>query len=96
VVQNVGAKRPIHYQEINVMEPGQEKWKSMYEFDTPVVRSTNLLSAYISCDEYLNVHADPHRQSGSPRNHCLVIKAHASFQRGRGAEDDGPSGIVIK
>jgi hypothetical protein len=37
VVQNVEAKRPLTYEEINVMEPGQEKWKSMYEFDTPVV-----------------------------------------------------------
>jgi hypothetical protein len=42
------------------MDPGQEKWKGVYEFDTPVVRSTNMLSAYIPCDEYLNVHADPH------------------------------------
>jgi hypothetical protein len=37
VVQNVNAKRPLQYKEINVMEPGQEKWKSVYEFDTPVV-----------------------------------------------------------
>jgi hypothetical protein len=37
VVQNVNAKRPLQYTEINVMEPGQEKWKSVYEFDTPVV-----------------------------------------------------------
>jgi hypothetical protein len=27
----------LTYHEINVMEPGQEKWKSLYEFDTPVV-----------------------------------------------------------
>ncbi|KAH3960446.1 glutaredoxin-like protein [Parastagonospora nodorum] len=37
VVRNVEAKRPLTYHEINVMEPGQEKWKSMYEFDTPVI-----------------------------------------------------------
>lgn len=37
VVRNVEAKRPLTYYEINVMEPGQEKWKSLYEFDTPVV-----------------------------------------------------------
>ncbi|KAF2472018.1 uncharacterized protein BDR25DRAFT_221209 [Lindgomyces ingoldianus] len=30
-------KRPFAYHEINVMDPGQEKWKSVYEFDTPVV-----------------------------------------------------------
>jgi hypothetical protein len=37
VVRSVEAKRPLTYHEINVMEPGQEKWKSLYEFDTPVV-----------------------------------------------------------
>lgn len=39
VVQNVKATRPFEYQEVNVMEPGQEKWKGVYEFDTPVVGS---------------------------------------------------------
>jgi hypothetical protein len=37
VVQRVQATRPLAYQEINVMAPGQEKWKRLYEFDTPVV-----------------------------------------------------------
>ncbi|KAF1941864.1 hypothetical protein EJ02DRAFT_325579, partial [Clathrospora elynae] len=37
VVQNVKAKRPLEYKEINVMDPGQDKWKEVYEFDTPVV-----------------------------------------------------------
>ena len=37
VVQNVHAKRPFEYDEINVMETGQEKWRNAYEFDTPVV-----------------------------------------------------------
>lgn len=37
VVRNVKAKRNFKYDEINVMELGQEKWKNVYEFDTPVV-----------------------------------------------------------
>ncbi|KAL1792200.1 hypothetical protein ACET3X_009951 [Alternaria dauci] len=37
VVQNVRAQRPFEYEEINVMESGHEKWKSLYEFDTPVI-----------------------------------------------------------
>jgi glutaredoxin len=37
VVQNVKAQRSFQYREINVMEAGQEEWKSVYEFDTPVV-----------------------------------------------------------
>ncbi|CAO2650326.1 Nn.00g016180.m01.CDS01 [Neocucurbitaria sp. VM-36] len=37
VVQEVNAKRPLEYREVNVMEPGQEKWRDVYEFDTPVI-----------------------------------------------------------
>ncbi|KAF1840727.1 uncharacterized protein K460DRAFT_380525 [Cucurbitaria berberidis CBS 394.84] len=37
VVHNVNTKRPLEYREINVMEPGQEKWRGVYEFDTPVI-----------------------------------------------------------
>ncbi|EMD61507.1 hypothetical protein GGP41_004110 [Bipolaris sorokiniana] len=37
VVHNVKAKRPLEYHEINVMEQGQDKWKGLYEFDTPVI-----------------------------------------------------------
>jgi hypothetical protein len=40
VVQKVKAQRPFAYQEVNVMAPGQERWKSLYEFDTPVVSFT--------------------------------------------------------
>jgi hypothetical protein len=36
-VHNVRKERNFEYKEINVMEPGQEKWKGVYEFDTPVV-----------------------------------------------------------
>jgi hypothetical protein len=42
VVQHVKSKRPLEYREINVMEPGQEQWKSLYEFDTPVVMLSTL------------------------------------------------------
>lgn len=45
VVQNVKAKRPLEYHEIDVMEPGQEKWKDVYEFDTPVVSAVKIYSA---------------------------------------------------
>lgn len=38
VVEKVRAQRPLVYHEINVMDPGQERWKELYEFDTPVVR----------------------------------------------------------
>ncbi|KAF2145603.1 uncharacterized protein K452DRAFT_221235 [Aplosporella prunicola CBS 121167] len=37
VLSNVWDKRPFEYTEINVMAPGQQKWKDVYEFDTPVI-----------------------------------------------------------
>ncbi|KAF2274530.1 glutaredoxin 2 [Westerdykella ornata] len=37
VVATVGKTTPFKYQEVNVMEPGQEKWRAVYEFDTPVI-----------------------------------------------------------
>ncbi|PVI07075.1 glutaredoxin 2 [Periconia macrospinosa] len=37
VVKNVQAHKGFAYKEIDVMEPGQEKWRSVYEFDTPVI-----------------------------------------------------------
>ncbi|RDL41976.1 Glutaredoxin-like protein [Venustampulla echinocandica] len=30
-------KRPFDYKEINVMKPGANGWKDLYEFDTPVI-----------------------------------------------------------
>lgn len=36
-LSNVWDSRPFAYKEIDVMVPGEEKWKDLYEFDTPVV-----------------------------------------------------------
>jgi len=36
VLSKVWEKRPFEYEEINVMAAGQDKWKAVYEFDTPV------------------------------------------------------------
>ena len=38
VMSKVWDRRPFEYTEIDVMAPGQTKWKNLYEFDTPVVR----------------------------------------------------------
>lgn len=38
VLSNVWDRRPFAYREIDVMTAGNEQWKDMYEFDTPVVR----------------------------------------------------------
>ena len=42
-LSNVWDQRPFDYKEVNVMAPGQDSWKNVYEFDTPVVCSRALL-----------------------------------------------------
>lgn len=37
VLSNVWDRRPFEYDEFDVMEAPHEKWKGLYEFDTPVV-----------------------------------------------------------
>ncbi|KAK4993961.1 hypothetical protein LTR66_001352 [Elasticomyces elasticus] len=37
VLSKVWDKRPFEYTEIDVMQSKEEKWKHLYEFDTPVV-----------------------------------------------------------
>jgi hypothetical protein len=45
VLGTVKQRTPFQYTEINVMEPGHEKWKAVYEFDTPVVSLCNLAAS---------------------------------------------------
>jgi len=44
VLSNVWDRRPFEYDEIDVMETSQEKWKALYEFDTPVVSAECMTS----------------------------------------------------
>ena len=37
MLNNVGKTRSFEYNEIDVMDPGEEAWKNAYEFDVPVV-----------------------------------------------------------
>lgn len=37
VVAQAERRREFEYKEVNVMDPGQQQWKELYEFDTPVV-----------------------------------------------------------
>ena len=45
VLSKVWDKRPFEYDEIYVMAGEQSSWKAVYEFDTPVVGRTRLLTA---------------------------------------------------
>lgn len=40
VLSQVWERKPFEYEEIDVMSPGQQHWKDLYEFDTPVVSLT--------------------------------------------------------
>jgi hypothetical protein len=87
----VNKTRPLQYKEINVMEQGQEKWKEVYEFDTPVV---SLLSSVLTA-EYLSGLPDPHRQSKCIWDDNLIVETHASLQRRGSHENDGRSRTII-
>jgi hypothetical protein len=39
VLGRVWDERPFEFREVDVMKAGQERWKALYEYDTPVVRS---------------------------------------------------------
>ncbi len=44
VLGNLGKKRSFEYNEVDVMATGQNQWKDLYEFDTPVVSIIEPLS----------------------------------------------------
>jgi len=37
LLQSLGKRRSFEYKEVDVMAPGQQEWKLVYEFDAPVV-----------------------------------------------------------
>ena len=41
VLSKIWDRRPFNYDEVNVMAAKQDKWKALYEFDTPVVGQTH-------------------------------------------------------
>jgi glutaredoxin len=83
VLSNVWDKRPFEYDEINVMEHSDQKWKNMYEFDTPVV--STLCAAFMFM--ILTVSLDSCRQSKGvqPIQHYeRGQETHAQIQGARG------------
>lgn len=37
VLKDIQSRRPFEYQEVDIKAPEMEKWKTLYEFDIPVV-----------------------------------------------------------
>lgn len=50
VLSKVWDRRPYEYDEIDVMASKQNKWKDIYEFDTPVVRIPVILRSFYDAD----------------------------------------------
>ena len=44
VVNKVAQKRSFDYNEVDVMASDQGQWRALYEYDTPVVGDSDLLS----------------------------------------------------
>lgn len=54
VLQIVAKKRSFDFNEIDIMLPGQNEYKDLYEFDTPVVRALLLFSRPIP--RFMSIH----------------------------------------
>lgn len=49
-IAKVQKKRPLDYSEIDVMAQGQQHWKDLYEFDTPVLHVQRVFYTYSKPD----------------------------------------------
>lgn len=76
-MQRVKKERNFAYTEIDVMQAGQEKWKSVYEFDTPVVRLTSMFS--VICNASRTNSLDPRRPFHDQLDFDLFAEADASL-----------------
>lgn len=66
VLSNVWDRRPFEYDEIDVMSPAHDKWKNVYEFDTPVVSLDFHISNRFSIAENpTKVHVDKTKENNS-------------------------------
>lgn len=91
VLSDVWNKRPFDYTESDVMTAGQERWRELYEFDTPVVRTASTPSTAHPADDL--VIPDPRREVVRRHRTCRdddsSAQAHASLQTGRSRAVDG-------
>lgn len=90
VMARVWDRRPFNYSEVDIHAPENQKWRSLYEFDIPVVRA--LLR---KCSRsYLSLQPGPHRQNSCTvlqrgRYYCSGSQVEASLHRSRARESHG-------
>lgn len=77
-IAKVQKKKPIDYSEINVMAQGQEHWKDMYEFDTPVLHVQRVTHTYSKPDIVSEARKLMHRFT-SEQIEILVDEAEAGL-----------------
>jgi Glutaredoxin-like domain (DUF836) len=77
-IAKVQKKRPIDYTEIDVMAKGQEGWKNLYEFDTPVLHVQRVFYTYSKPDIVSEAKKLMHRFS-SEEIEKLVDEAEAGI-----------------
>lgn len=63
VMSKVWDRRPFEYTEIDVMAAKQEKWKNLYEFDTPVVSVKVVFPMFLWLTRNTQVHVDKVREN---------------------------------
>lgn len=55
VLTELGSKRIFDYQEIDVLKKGQEDWKRLYQYDTPVVHVQRVVHTYAKPDTVTDI-----------------------------------------
>ena len=67
VLRSLSRKKYFEMKQVDVMDPVNEGWKKIYEFDTPVVRIRQLFVSKISNVDYLQLHVERmSRENGPP------------------------------
>ena len=89
VLSTVWDRRPFEYDEVNVMAAKQDKWRALYEFDTPVVRSFSLALNPLGCTDRLQVHINATEEN----NHSFETTTAAQKLMHRFSEQDLESGM---
>lgn len=66
VVKSVASTRHFDYQEIDVMRKGQEEWRRLYQYETPVVHVQRVTHIYAKPDIVTEIGKLYHRMGMSP------------------------------
>lgn len=90
VMSKVWDRRPFEYTEIDVMAAKQEKWKNLYEFDTPVVSvKVVFLNVFMADKEHPGACGQSTREQPALRDDPSGRQTDAPLQRATAREAHG-------